>query len=152
NTGPQLLQMSAATPTTLGGMNRGVPNDQARFVITRLGDTNGPGNDAVNPITARPFTVNAINYFGTAQYPLDYTARAQNFSGGAPVDGTPGIVINPGAVIINAMIGNPVKHVNTSLKATNLTVVINLTNVCDTTTTPGCNTNLLSAESLPYQV
>ena len=46
NTGPQLLQLSAPTPTTLGGMNRGVPNDQARFVITRLGDTNGPGNDA----------------------------------------------------------------------------------------------------------
>jgi len=152
NTGPQLLQLSAAVPTTLGGMSRGIPNDQARFIITRLGDTNGPNNDAVNPIVGRPFTVNALNYFGTAQYPLDYTARAQNFTGSLPVDGAPGILINPGDAAVNAMIGNPVKHTDTSLKTTNLTVIINLTNICNTGTTPGCNTNLLSAESLPYQV
>src|SRR5262249_1791607 len=37
-------------------------------------------------------------------------------------------------------------------RATNLTVIFNLTNVCNTTTTPGCNTNLTSQEGYPYQV
>lgn len=159
NTGPQLVQLSAAAPATLGGMNRGIPRDYARFVITRLGDTNGPGNDAVNPIVQRPFTISAINYFPPAtglnfmaKLNVDYTAGAQNFNGGLPVDGSPGIVINPGDVTIRAMIGNPVKHTDTSLTRTNLQVIINLTNVCDTVATPGCNTNLLSAESYPYQV
>jgi hypothetical protein len=152
NTGPQLLQVSAPVPTTQAGMSRGILNDQARFIITRLGDTNGPNNDAVNPIVARPFTVTALNYYGTAQFPLDYTARGQNFNGGLPVDGSPGIVINPGAAAVNAMIGNPVRHDDINLRTTNLTIIINLTNICNTSTTPGCNTNLLSAESLPYQV
>ncbi|HWX20647.1 MAG TPA: immunoglobulin domain-containing protein [Candidatus Binatia bacterium] len=159
NTGPQLLQLSAASPSTLGGMNRGILNDQARFIITRLGDTNGPNNDAVNPIVQRTFTVPNINYFPPAtgsnfmaKLGVDFTAGAQNFAGSLPSDGSPGIVIAPGAVTINAMVGNPVKHANTSLTRTNLQVIINLTNVCNTGTTPGCNTNLLSVESLPYQV
>ena len=159
NTGPQVLQLSAAAPSTLGGMNRGIPNDYARFVITRWGDLNGPNNDAVNPIVPRSFTVNSINYLPPASGPsfmaqlgVDFMAGAQNFNGTLPVDGSPGIVINPGDVIVRAMIGNPVKHTNTSLTRTNLQVVINLTNVCDTVTTPGCNTNLLSTESYPYQV
>lgn len=152
NTGPQLLTVSAPVPTTQAGMSRGIVNDQARFIITRFGDTNGPNNDAVNPIVGRPFTVSALNYYGTAQYPLDYTARAQNFNGGLPIDGAPGILINPGATAVNAMIGNPVRHDNINLRTTNLTIIINLTNICDTGTTPGCNTNLLSPESLPYQV
>src|SRR5262249_40393973 len=97
-------------------------------------------------------TINNINYYGTAQFPLDYTARVQNFTGSLPSDGSPGITIVPGIVSVDAMIGNPVKHTDTSIKTTNLTVIINLTNISNTGTTPGCNTNLLSAESLPYQV
>jgi hypothetical protein len=159
NTGPQLIQLSAAAPATLGGMNRGIPGDQARFVITRLGDTNGPNNDAVNPIVPRPLTISAVNYFPPAagsnfmaKPGVDFTAQAQKFTGGLPVDGAPGIVINPGQVTVTAMIGNPVKHTDTSIRSTNLTVIINLTNICNTTTTPGCNTNQLSAEGYPYLV
>lgn len=159
NTGPQLLQLSAAAPATLGGMNRGIPGDQARFVITRLGDTNGPNNDAVNPITPRPLTITAVNYFPPAagsnfmaKPGVDFTAQAQKFTGGLPVDGAPGIVINPGEVTVTGMIGNPVKHTDPNIRSTNLTVIINLTNICNTTTTPGCNTNLLSGEGYPYLV
>jgi hypothetical protein len=160
NTGPQLIQLSAAAPATLGGMNRGIPNDQARFIITRLGDTNGPNNDAINPIVARPLTITALNYFPPAtgsnfmaKPGVDFTAQAQKFTSGVPpVDGAPGIVINPGEVTVIGMIGNPVKHTDTSLRSTNLQVIINLTNICDTTTTPGCNTNQLSWEGFPYLV
>lgn len=159
NTGPQLLQLSAAAPATLGGMNRGIPDDYARFVITRLGDTNGPNNDAVNPIVARSLTVSSIRYLPPstgsnfyAKLGTDFTAGAQNFNNALPVDGSPGIVIPAGAVTVNAMIGNPVKHADTSITRTNLQVVISLTNICDTVGAPGCNTNLLSAETLPYQV
>ncbi len=159
NTGPQLIQLSAAAPATLGGMNRGIPGDQARFIITRLGDTNGPNNDAVNPITARPLTITALNYFPPAagsnfmaKPGVDFTAQAQKFTGGLPVDGAPGIVINPGEVTVTAMIGNPVKHTDPNIRSTNLTVIINLTNICNTTTTPGCNTNQLSGEGYPYLV
>ena len=42
NTGPQLLTLSAPAPATLAGMNRVIPNDQARFRITRTGDTQRP--------------------------------------------------------------------------------------------------------------
>ena len=158
NTGPQLLQLSAAAPSTLGGMNRGIPNDQARFVITRLGDTNGPNNDAINPIVARAFTVTNIDYLAPASgatfkanLGVDYTAGAQNFTGVAPTDGSPGIVINPGDVTIRAMIGNPVKHLDTNLKRTNLLVLINLTNTTAIGTPPS-TTNVLSSENYPYQV
>jgi hypothetical protein len=165
NTGPQLIQLSAAA---IGGnMNRGIAHDYAKFVITRLGDTNGPGNDAVNPITARALTVTNVNYFGTAQYPLDYTAQAQKFIGAAPVDGASGIVVSPGQVTVTGMIGNPVKHTNPNIRATNLTVIINLTNgyTCPAgfsnncasgqccTNVAGLATNsLLSSEGLGYIV
>lgn len=159
NTGPQLLQLTAAAPSTQGGMNRGIPNDYARFVITRLGDTNGPNNDAVNPIVARNLTVNDIRLLPPAAgaaymatYGVDYTAGPQSFTGSLPVDGAPGIIIPPGAVTVDAMIGNPVKHTNTGLTRTNLQVIISLTNDCDVVTTPGCDTNLLSSEGYPYQV
>jgi hypothetical protein len=147
NTGPQLLQLSAAAPATAGNMNRGIPNDSARFTLTRLGDTNGPGNDSVASAPTS-FTVTNFTYLGTANFTLDYTARAQRFTGAnAPVDGSPGILIPPGPVTITGMIGNPVKHTDTSLKATNLTVIFNLTN---SAANPG--TNLVSSENLAYQV
>jgi hypothetical protein len=158
NTGPQLLQLSAAAPATLGGMNRGIPNDYARFVITRLGDTNGPGNDAVNPIVGRTLTLTNINYLAPASganfkanLGVDYTAGAQNFNGTLPVDGSPGITIAPGEVIVRGMIGNPVKHTNTALTRTNLQVVINLTNTVAIGVPPS-TTNVLSSENYPYQV
>jgi hypothetical protein len=158
NTGPQLLQLSAASPSTLGGMDRGIPNDQARFVITRLGDTNGPGNDAVTPIVARPYTVTNFVYLPPASGPtfmanlgVDYTAGAQNFNGTAPNDGSPGILINPGVVTVNAMIGNPVKHLDTNLKRTNLVVILSVTNTTAIGSPPS-TTNVVSAENLPYQV
>lgn len=158
NTGPQLLQLSAAAPSTLGGMNRGIPNDYARFVITRLGDTNGPGNDAINPVVQRAFTVTNIDYLapasGTsflANLGVDFTAGAQNFTGTLPSDGSPGIMIAPGAVTIPAMIGNPVKHLDTSLRRTNLQVLINLTNTTAIGTPPS-TTNVLSSEGYSYQV
>ncbi len=156
NTGPQLLQLSAAAPSTQGGMNRGIPNDYARFVITRLGDTNGPNNSSVS-VVPKSLTVNDVRLLppasGTAfmaNYGVDYTAGPQSFTGGAPVDGNPGIVIPPGAVTVNAMIGNPVKHTNTGLTRTNLQVVICLTNGAPTTAESV--TNLLSGEGYPYQV
>ena len=134
-------------------------DDQCRFVLTRWGDTNGPNNDSVNPIVARPVTVASVNYFPPAtgsnfmaKPNVDFTALAQKFTGAAPVDGAPGITVNPGEVTVTGMIGNPVKHTNTSITATNLTVIFNLTNVCNTGTTPGCNTNLTSQEGYPYQV
>lgn len=158
NTGPQLLQLSAAAPNTLGGMNRGIPNDQARFIITRLGDTNGPGNDAINPVVQRAFTVTNIDYLPPAsgasfmaRLGTDFTAGAQNFNGGTPSDGSPGIVVNPGDVTINALIGNPVKHLNTNLRRTNLVVLVNLTNTTAIGTPPS-TTNVVSSDGFPYSV
>ena len=157
NTGPQVLQLSAAAPATLGGMNRGIPNDYARFVITRLGDTNGPLNDSLS-VVPKSLTVSNMNFLAPASgasfkanYPTDYTAGAQNFSGSLPVDGAPGIVIAAGVVTIQAMIGNPVKHTNTSLPRTNLSVIINLTNTV-AIGSPASTTNQLSAETYPYSV
>jgi hypothetical protein len=158
NTGPQLLQLVAATPATLGGMNRGIPNDYARFNIIRLGDTNGPGNDAVNPIVARTLTVTNIDYLAPstgvafmANLGVDYTAGAQNFNGALPVDGSPGIVFPAGLVTNRAMIGNPVKHTDTSLTRTNLQVVISLTNTV-AIGSPASTTNVVSSENYPYSV
>ena len=158
NTGPQLLQLSAASPTTLGGMNRGIPNDQARFLVTRLGDTNGPNNDAVNPIVARTLTINNIRLLPPASgasfqavYGVDYTAGPQNFTGAAPINSSPGIIIAPGVTAVTAMIGNPVKHTNPNLTRTNLQVIINLTNTVAIGTGPS-TTNVLSQEGYPYSV
>ncbi len=114
NTGPQLLILSAAA--TGATMNRGIPGDNAQFVITRWGDTN-----------TAAYTVTNFTYRGTAVFPTDYTAKAQN-KAGVPVDGTPGIVVNPGNVAIPSMIGNPVAHTDLTVRPTNVTVTINLTN------------------------
>lgn len=170
NTGPQLLQLTAATPATVGNMNRGIPNDQARFVITRLGDTNGPGNDAINAIVGRTLTLTNFNYLapalggannirGQAVSGVDYTAAPQNFSGALPVNSaSASITIPPGARTVNAMIGNPVKHANTSLTRSNLAVVINLTNTVAIVnpdlpgSPPASTTNALSSENYAYSV
>jgi len=157
NTGPQLLQLTAATPSTQGGMNRGIPNDYAKFVITRLGDLNGPGNDSLT-VVPKSLTITNINYLPPAAGAsfmaspgIDFTAGAQNFTGSTPVDGFPGIVIAPGDVTVEAIIGNPVKHTDTSLTRTNLEVVINLTNTV-AIGTPASTTNVLSGEGDPYAV
>jgi len=157
NTGPQLLQLSAAAPATLGGMNRGIPNDYARFVITRLGDLQGPGNDSLL-VTPKSFTVTNIDYLAPAagaafkaNLGVDFLAGAQNFTGSLPANGSPGIVINPGDVTVNVMIGNPVKHTNTSITRTNLSVLINLTNTV-AIGSPASTTNVLSSENYQYSV
>jgi hypothetical protein len=146
NTGPQMLLLTAAASG--GTMYRGTPNDSAKFVITRWGDTNGPGNSPGN-ITPLAYTVTNVSYFGTAQYPLDYRAQAQVFvPNQVPQDGSSAIVINPGEVALTCLVGNPVAHTDLSLPPTNLTIVLNLTNAA----VPPANTNLLSLEGLPYQV
>jgi hypothetical protein len=158
NTGPQLLFVSAPAPTTLAGMNRGVPFDQARFNITRWGDTNGPGNDALNVINPNSYIVTNFNYAAPAtgpsfkaNYATDYTAGPQNLIANTPLsDGQPGITIPPGVVTIPVAIGNPVQHVNTLLVRSNLSVILNLTNVCGPAT--GCQTNCISQDGKPYQV
>ena len=115
NTGPQVLFVSAIT--SAGSMSRGIANDYAKFVITRYGDA-----------TVAAYTITNIYYLGTASYPGDYTANAQRFTGSLLSDGAPGITINPGDVSITNAIGNPVSHSNLSLTASNLTIVITLTN------------------------
>ena len=151
NTGPQLLLLSAAASGTT--MYRGVTNDYAKFVITRLGDTNGPGNSLGN-ITSRAYTVTNVSYFGTATYPADYTARAQRLDplgNGAlvpPVDGPTAILFNPGDTAITCAVGNPVRHANLITPPVDRTIIVNLTN---TVACPGC-TNLTSSEGLAYTV
>lgn len=152
NTGPQLLFLTAAASGTT--MYRGVTNDYAKFVITRFGDTNGPNNSPgnVNPLA---YTVTNVSYFGTAVYPTDYRARAQRLDpagNGAvvpPVDGPTAIVLNPSDAAITCVIGNPVRHADLSLRPTNLTVVLTLTN---NLVSGSGTTNLVSNENLPYTV
>jgi hypothetical protein len=159
NTGPQFLQVSGPAPGSLAGMSRGILHDSARFVITRWGDTNGPGNDASAPPTARPLVIPTVNYIAPsgnsnlmAKPNTDFTALAQKYTGAIPTDGAPGITINPGEVTVTSMIGNPILHTNPNQAQSNLTVIINLTNVCDTVGSPGCNTNLTDANGKAYQV
>lgn len=141
NTGPQLLVLSAAASGTT--MNRGIPNDNAQYRITRLGDTNGPGNSA-GSVLPKTYTVTNFTYLGTAAFPADYAAQSQRLiPGNIPVNGTPGIVINPGDVTVTALVGNPVSHVNLTIPPTNLTVIINLTNSLT-------GTNLTTLEGYPY--
>ena len=148
NTGPQLLLLTAASTGTT--MRRGVANDYADFVITRLGDTNGPNNSAgnVNPLF---YTVTNATYGGTALFPTDYTARAQrtDASGNGlvqpPTDGSPGIVIYPGNVTINAMVGNPVAHTDLTKAPVTATILLSLTNAAT-------GTNGTSSEGYPYTV
>jgi hypothetical protein len=162
NTGPQLLQLAAAAPASLGGMNRGIPNDQARFVITRLGDLNGPGNDGVNPVVQRTMTVSAVDLLPPASgasfmanNPLDYTAGPQNFNNAVLLNSSPGITLAPGVASVTAAIGNPVSHTNPNLTRTNLQVVVSLTNttaIGGPLGTPASTTNVLSGEGYVYQV
>ena len=142
NTGPQLLLLSAASSGTT--MSRNVPNDYAEFVITRYGDTNGPGNNATQPVSQVPYTVTNFTYLGTAAYPADYTAQAQNASP-PPVNGTPGIVIAPGVVNVTNLVGNPVAHANLNLPPTNVTITISLTNLVT-------GTNATSQQGYAYSV
>ena len=125
NTGPQVLALSVATNSAT--MSRGILHDYAEFVITRYGDTNGPGSSA-SGVSPHSYTVTNFTYLGTAVYPLDYTAQAQNVFNQPPTDGTPGIVINPGDVTITNDVGNPVAHSNLNLAPTNVTIIISLTN------------------------
>ncbi len=100
-------------------MNRSTLHDYAKFAITRLGDTNAPS-----------YTVTNFTYLGTALFPADYTAQAQRFNPpGNPIDGAPGIVINPGDIVITNVVGNPVAHGNLNLAPTNVTITISLTNL-----------------------
>jgi Immunoglobulin I-set domain len=148
NTGPQVLLLSAASSGTT--MDRGVRNDYAEFVITRFGDTNGPGNSATS-VSPTSYTVTNFTYLGTAAFPGDYTARAQRTdpSGNGviatPTDGSPGIVIYPGNVSITNMVGNPVSHANLSQPPVNVTIVVSLTNAVTTT-------NATSSEGFAYSV
>jgi hypothetical protein len=125
NTGPQVLALSPASNGST--MSRGILHDYAEFVITRYGDTNGPGSSA-SGVSPHSYTVTNFTYLGTAVYPLDYTAQAQNVFNQPPTDGTPGIVINPGDVTITNDVGNPVAHSNLNLAPTNVTIIISLTN------------------------
>ena len=131
NTGPQLLVLTAAPAGT--SMYRGITNDYAKFVITRFGDTNGPGNTAGN-VSQRAYTVTNISYYGTAVYPTDYRARAQRVDPAAdgkiqtPVDGPTAIVFYPGDTQVTCAIGGPVLNTNFNYPPTNLTIVVNLTN------------------------
>lgn len=148
NTGPQLLLLTAVSSGST--MSRGITNDYAKFVITRLGDTNGPGNTAssVNP---KSYTVTNFTYLGTASFPADYTAQAQRIDPAGngvpqlPSDGTPGIVINPGDVVVTNVVGNPVAHANLNLAPTNVTIIISLTNLVT-------GTNATSQEGYAYSV
>jgi hypothetical protein len=151
NTGPQLLLLTAAASGTT--MYRGIPNDYVKFVITRLGDTNGPGNSA-GSVTAKSYTVTNVTYFGTAVYPTDYGARAQRIDPAGngiivpPADGPTAIVILPGDTTVTCVIGNPEPHTNLSARPVDTTIIVNLTNAV---ACPAC-TNLTSQEGLPYSV
>ncbi len=147
NTGPQLLTLSAASAALGATMNRGIPGDYANFIITRTGDLNGPGN-GVGSVTPTAYTVTNFFYTGTAIFPTDYAARAQRKTAPGtevPVNGEPGIIINPGDIIITNIVGNPVAHANLTALPTNVTVIISLTNAVS-------NTNLTSAEGKAYTV
>lgn len=148
NTGPQLLFLSAAAKGT--NMNRNVSSDYAEFVITRWGDTNGPANSP-GSITPMSYTVTNFTFGGTAVFPLDYTAGPQrldpNFDGVPvlPTNGPGGVIINPGAVTVTAVIGNPVFHPNLYQTPTNLVITLSATNLVT-------GTNLTSFEGKSYSV
>lgn len=140
NTGPQLLLLTAAPTTTTvfggGTMYRGVTNDYAKFVITRLGDTNGPGNSPGN-ISPTAYTITNVTYLSnatTAVFGRDYTARAQRADPAGdgiiqpPVDGPTAIVVYPGDTAVTCVLGNPVPHTNLGLAPTNLSIIVNMTN------------------------
>jgi len=152
NTGPQLLLLTAASSGTT--MYRGTTNDYAKFVITRLGDTNGPNNTLGN-VTPRTFTLNNVSYFGTGSFPTDYGAQAQRLdpSGNgivaSPVNGPTAIVFNPGDTTVTCVVGNPVAHTDLNNPPVDARIVVNLTNQVSGA---GSTNGLLSQEGFPYNV
>jgi len=141
NTGPQLLLL---TPASFGTtMSRNVSGDFAQFVITRWGDLAGPGNSPGH-INQTSYTVTNITYGGTAAFPGDYAAQAQ-VAQWPLQSGSPGIVIQPGAVTVTNVIGNPVKHTNLSAPPKDVTIVLALTNSVT-------GTNATSEEGYSYSV
>jgi len=133
NTGPQLLILSTLASGTT--MSRAITNDYVKFVITRWGDVSVP-----------TYTVTNINYFGTANYPADYTAQAQRYITGSLLsDGSPGIQINPNEVLITNAIGNPLMRPNLNVPPQNVTIALSLTNALT-------GTNVTSAEGYSYVV
>jgi hypothetical protein len=158
NTGPQQLVVSAANNGA--SMNRGIAGDYCKFTITRNGDINGPGNDSIS-VSPKTYTVTNFVFTGsTATLGLDYMAPPQvlypqppygQFN--PPTNGLVGLVTIPaGASSVTAVLGNPVSHPDPSQLPTNLTIVVNLTNTCNTIGSPTCNTNLTTAEGYPYTV
>jgi hypothetical protein len=134
-------------------MYRGVTNDYAKFIITRLGDTNGPGSSPGN-ISPTAFTVTNITYVSnatTAVFGRDYTARAQRADPAAdgkiqpPVDGPTAVVFYPGDTAVTCILGNPIPHTNLGLTPTNLSIIVNMTNAVTGVTN-------LSAEGNQYSV
>ncbi|HUA64965.1 MAG TPA: immunoglobulin domain-containing protein, partial [Alphaproteobacteria bacterium] len=143
NTGPQLLFL---TPASFGtGMSRNVPNDYAKFNVTRWGD-----------LSHSSYTVTNFIYGGTGAYPADFAAGAQRLSINVQYynpppypatlqNGAPGIVINPNDVTVMNAIGNPVMHSNLSAPPKDATIVISLTNSVT-------GTNSTSSEGDSYSV
>ena len=137
NTGPQKLYLTASPTTLTSGtgntMYRGVTNDYCRFVITRYGDTNGPGNYP-GSVAANAYTITNLNYYGTAVYPTDYRARAQRADPYQdnkiypPVDGPTAIYVYPGDSAVTCLIGGPVAHTDFFAARADRTVIFNLTN------------------------
>jgi hypothetical protein len=134
NTGPQNISI---TSVSAGSMYRGLSNDYASFVITRLGDTNGPGG-ASSPST---LTLTNFSYTGTAAFGADYLAGAQLAVGSYPVDGSPGVVINPGDITKTVIVGAPVPTPYGKPAVGNKTVVVGLGATSET-----------SLEGSPYTV
>jgi hypothetical protein len=105
NTGPDVISITPAAGST---MYRGVANDYATFVISRLGDTNGPA-PSHSPST---LTVTNFIYGGQAVFGVDYLAGVQPIPtalNSSPANGNPGIVFNPGDVSKVVVVGNPVR-------------------------------------------
>lgn len=102
NTSPQALQVTgvgsliAGTPTP--SMYKGLTNDFASFVITRLGDTNNNGST---------YVVTNFTYGGTAVAGVDYTlpGRTLNATAGVtPLTIGGGVTIAPGDTAVTATI------------------------------------------------
>ena len=152
NTGPQLLLLTAASSGTT--MYRGVTNDYAKFVITRLGDTNGPGS-SFGSITPHSFTVTNVTYFGSAVFGSDYLARAQRLDPAGdgvivpPTSGDTAILFNPGDTTVTCVVGNPVAHTDFNNTPLDVTIVANLTNQVSGA---GSTNNLVSLEGYNYNV
>jgi hypothetical protein len=153
NTGPQILLMAANPGAT--SMYRGTTNDYAQFTLTRLGDTNGPGNSAAG-VTPHSYTITNFVLKGTAVAPgnvgADYTAGPQVWNPvGTPTDtpsGNYSLTIPAGATVLTNVVGNPRYNGDIYAKPVDVTVVLSMTNKLG-----GADvTNQLSSEGLPYAV